>query len=181
MTNETLTPDLIAFVRDQKDRYEIYQCMLDYTRGIDRHERDRMVSAYHPDAYDEHGLKDGRAGEFVDWAISHHGDPKQRYQHYVTNHRVELDGDVAHAETYYLYLGSDSGTEGSLAGGRYIDRLEKRDGRWAIAHRVCVNDTVGGFSTLPRDSALPLFSTGPNNRLSDDISNMRPLGSTGAR
>ncbi len=30
-----------------------------------------------------------------------------RYQHYLLNHTVELDGDEAHAETYYLFVGTD--------------------------------------------------------------------------
>ena len=28
----------------------------------------------------------------------------------------------------------------SVSGGRYVDRFERRDGRWAIAARVCVRD-----------------------------------------
>jgi hypothetical protein len=32
------------------------------------------------------------------------------------------------------------GTPLSMGGGRYLDRFEKRDGRWAIAARVCVRD-----------------------------------------
>ena len=32
------------------------------------------------------------------------------------------------------------GTPFTMGGGRYIDRLEKRKGRWAIAARICVRD-----------------------------------------
>ena len=32
------------------------------------------------------------------------------------------------------------GTPLSMSGGRYLDRFEKRDGRWAIAARICVRD-----------------------------------------
>jgi hypothetical protein len=28
----------------------------------------------------------------------------------------------------------------SVSGGRYIDRFERREGVWAIAHRVCIRD-----------------------------------------
>ena len=28
----------------------------------------------------------------------------------------------------------------TMGGGRYVDRLEQRDGRWAIAARVCLRD-----------------------------------------
>jgi hypothetical protein len=40
-----------------------------------------------------------------------------------------------------MFVGMNrSGTPFGASGGRYIDRLEKRDGRWAIAARVCVRD-----------------------------------------
>ena len=53
---DMLIPDLAAFVREQKDRFDIQQCLLRYTRGVDRHDRELMLSAYWPDAFDEHGL-----------------------------------------------------------------------------------------------------------------------------
>jgi hypothetical protein len=40
-----------------------------------------------------------------------------------------------------MFVGmNQTGTPMAMSGGRYIDRLEKRDGRWAIAARVCVRD-----------------------------------------
>jgi hypothetical protein len=40
-----------------------------------------------------------------------------------------------------MFVGMNrTGTPMAMSGGRYIDRLEKRDGRWAIATRVCVRD-----------------------------------------
>ena len=61
--------------------------------------------------------------------------------------------------------------------GRYIDRFEKRDGRWAITHRVCVNEIIGHFiaAALPDEWRQAAFSTGPNTRSKDDISYARPL------
>ena len=41
MTEATLTPDLVQFIRDQKDRQEIWDCLLRYTRGVDRHDKGR--------------------------------------------------------------------------------------------------------------------------------------------
>jgi hypothetical protein len=63
------------------------------------------------------------------------------HQHCIFNVTCDLDGDVAHTETYYMFVGMNrTGTPMAMSGGRYIDRLEKRDGRWAIATRVCVRD-----------------------------------------
>ena len=46
----------------------------------------------------------------------------------------EIDGDVAHAETYWFYGAKNRDGSNWLAGGRYLDRLERRDGAWRIVH-----------------------------------------------
>lgn len=135
MTDVQLTPDLIAFIREQKDRADIQACLLRYTRGVDRHDRALMLSAYWPDAFDEHGVAEGHAAEFVDWAIGWHGEYQTRHQHIIANHNVEIDGDTAHGETYYIFWGENRMGPPTLAFGRYVDRFEKRDGEWRIAHR----------------------------------------------
>ena len=44
-----------ALAREMKDRQEIYDCIMRYCRGIDRLDREVLLSAYHPDAIDDHG------------------------------------------------------------------------------------------------------------------------------
>lgn len=173
----TIDAELLAFIRQQKDRQEILDCLHRYTRGVDRFDRDLMLSAYHPDAIDQHGVAEGVAGDFVDWAIGWHGEFQTRHQHIITNQTIELDGDVAHGETYYIFWGENREGPPSLAFGRYIDRFEKRNGRWAIAHRVCVNEKVGTFNevALPPEWATALSATGPCRRDRQDISYARPL------
>ncbi len=177
MADTELTPELIAFVREQKDRHEIYQALLRYTRGIDRFDKALMASAYHPDAIDEHGVAEGDPDQFTDWAIGWHGEFQHQHQHIITNHTVEIDGDVAHGETYYVFWGENREGPPTLAFGRYVDRFEKRDGRWAIAHRVCVNQISGSFNPVdvPEEYLSQMRATGPNTRDRDDISHDRPL------
>ena len=108
-----------------------------YTRGMDRLDRELARSAYHDDAVDDHGGFVATVEEFLDWAFDYHA--KQiRHQHYVSNHSVELDDDTAHAETYYTFVGTDRDETKpvEIVGGRYLDRFERRDGRWAIAAGV---------------------------------------------
>lgn len=173
----TIDADTLAFIRRMKDRLEILDCLHRYTRGVDRFDRDLMLSAYHADAVDQHGVAEGVAGAFVDWAISWHGQFQTRHQHIITNHTIELDGDTAHGETYYIFWGENREGPPSLCFGRYVDRFERRDGRWAIAHRVCVNEKVGTFNetALPPEWAAALASTGPCRRDAQDISYARPL------
>jgi hypothetical protein len=173
----TLPPDLVAFVREQADRQAILDCLHRYTRGVDRHDRALMLSAYHPDAWDDHGVAAGTAADFVDWAINWHHEFQTRHQHIITNHTVEIDGDTAHGETYYIFWGINRQGPPTLAFGRYIDRFEKRGGRWAIAYRVCINEhnTEGKAAQLPPEWQQMVESTGPNTRSKEDASYIRPL------
>ncbi|MFV3075033.1 nuclear transport factor 2 family protein [Niveispirillum fermenti] len=176
-TTAIIDADTLSFIRRMKDRQEILDCLHRYTRGVDRFDRDLMLSAYHADAIDQHGVAEGVAGAFVDWAIGWHGQFQNRHQHIITNHTIDLDGDTAHGETYYIFWGENREGPPSLCFGRYVDRFERRDGRWAIAHRVCVNEKVGTFNetALPPEWAAALSSTGPCRRDGQDISYARPL------
>jgi ketosteroid isomerase-like protein len=174
----SLEPELVAFLRQQKDRQEIMDCLLRYTRGVDRHDRALMASAYHPGAIDQHGVApDLNGDDFTDWAIGWHGEFQTRHQHIINNSSIELDGDVAHVETYYTFWADNRQGPPSLCFGRYLDRFEKRDGRWAIAHRVCVNELIGQFekSQISEQWAREAASTGPVTRDHADISYQRPL------
>jgi hypothetical protein len=85
---------------------------------------------------------------------------------------LDLNGDEAHGETYYMFWGDNKVGAPTLAFGRYIDRFEKRDGRWAIARRVCMTEhttTLGQLELPPEFTAL-MNSTGPSERSRDDIS-----------
>jgi len=178
--SETLTRDdeLMAFVRQAKDRQEILDCLHRYTRGVDRQDKALMLSAYHPDAVDQHGVVDDLSAEaFCDWAIGWHREFQTKHQHIISNHTVEIDGNTAHTETYYIFWGENREGPPSLCFGRYIDRLEKRNGRWGIAHRTCINELIGQFTKaeIPEDYAKLAFSTGPSTRDKTDLSYARPL------
>lgn len=177
MSDAPLTPELVAFVIQQKDRSDIYDALLRYTRGVDRHDRALMLSAYWPDAYDEHGVAEGLAADFVDWAIGWHGEFQTRHHHIIANHSVELDGDTAHGETYYIFWAENREGPPQLSFGRYVDRFEKRSGKWRIAHRVCVNELTAELHPLaiPDEWKAMIFKTGPNRRDKTDISYVRPL------
>lgn len=137
-----MTPEeLERTVAELADRQAINDCLMTYSRGIDRLDRELLISVYHEDAIDDHGVFVGNREEFADWAIAMHTATHLSHQHCIFNFTCDLDGDVAHTETYYMFVGmNQTGTPMAMSGGRYIDRLEKRDGRWAIAARVCVRD-----------------------------------------
>ena len=99
----TVDDELRDQVRRLTDRAEIYDCMQRYARGIDRQDRALLRSAYHDGAVDDHVGFVGVVDDFIDWAFAYHG-TQTRYRHYLANHTVDIDGDEAHAETYYLFI-----------------------------------------------------------------------------
>lgn len=48
--------EIEAEVREQRDRSEIWQVLMNYCRGVDRLDRELLLSCYHPDATDDHGI-----------------------------------------------------------------------------------------------------------------------------
>jgi ketosteroid isomerase-like protein len=133
--------ELATIVSEMQDRDAIWQCMLRYARGVDHFDRDLIRSAFHPDAVDDHGKFVGGPEEFADWAVRQHTEAHVGHQHNLFNHTCEVSGDVAHSETYFMFAGMNrNGAPLVLNGGRYLDRLEKRDGQWRIAYRTLVRD-----------------------------------------
>ncbi len=154
-----------------QDRQDILDCITRFCRGVDRLDRDLILSAYHPDAVDDHGIFVGGREDFTDWLLSAAG-KIQSSSHMITNHSCEIDGDVAHAETYVLTASMPM----KLSAGRYIDRLEKRGGVWRIAVRKLVLDwwmpTDGGATGITPDM---INAAGPPRRDKRDPSYERPL------
>ena len=132
---------------DRLERYlsrsEILEVLARYARGVDRGDADLLKSCYHPDAIEEHaGNYTGNAFAYIDGAV-----PRIRkmgvMQHLLSSTHIEFDGDVAWVETYVLTFARFAGSENStdtFTGGRLIDRFERRDGVWKIAHRRTVFD-----------------------------------------
>jgi len=154
------------------DREEIRKCLTRYTRGIDRHDAAFAASAYHPGATDDHTGYIGPGDSFPDWANAAHDSTWEAHQHYITNTTIDLDGDTAHVETYWIVVGrrkQNTGTD--MHGGRYVDRFEKRGGKWGIADRVCVYEW--GLRSEEAVQQLASFPLGTQDR--SDVSYMRPL------
>lgn len=134
------------------DKQAITELIYTYARAIDRCDLQLLRSCFHADSTHDHGEFEGSSRDFCDWAM----DLLQRLtatQHHIGNILIELDGDSAHAETYwvaYHRIPAEAGGSGVVAGrgeetdlfigGRYIDRLERRNDGWKIARRVGIHD-----------------------------------------
>jgi hypothetical protein len=160
-----------------KDRQAILDCIARHARGHDRHDIELLTSAYHPDGTDEHGHAINPGPKYGEWANAIHGAGSQLHTHNITTHICEINGDLAHCESYVIVLLLDkNGTTARMISGRYIDRLEKREGQWKIALRRSTVDVLlaGDASVLKH----PAFTAqGYTKGLWDkrDVSYQRPL------
>jgi len=133
--------ELERAVTELQDRQAISDVLATYSRAVDRLDRELLLSVYHDDAIDDHGVFVGTPEQFADWVVEMHTRTHLSHQHCIFNHTVDLDGDVAHVESYFMFVGLNRrGKPLAMSGGRYLDRMEKRAGSWAIAARVCVRD-----------------------------------------
>lgn len=145
-----------ADCRALQDKDEIQDVLIRYARAADLPDETLMKSVFHPGATDEHaGMFAGNMEDLIPkmmemakcFNILHHA---------ISNIKIELDGDVADSACYVI------GTMGYLingeqyhwlSGGRYVDRLERRNGEWRIARRVVHSDwdrVVRVDPTLPK-------------------------------
>lgn len=127
-------------VEELFDREEIYDVLVAYARGADRADADLIAAAYHDDAIEDHGgTFRGPASKYV--AMLRKALPSApRMTHMITNIHIELDGDSAVTECYFLTFSrrdaiGDEEAFDSLTMARAIDRFERRDGAWKITHR----------------------------------------------
>ena len=114
------------------DKQEITELLTRYLRSVDRGDVATLRSCYLPGATEDHGgLFAGPAQEYMDSITAALTHPRARTSHNMTNLLIELDGDVATAESYcvtFARIKADGEYYHSFTGARMIDRLERRDG-----------------------------------------------------
>jgi len=158
-----------------KDRQAILDCLKRYTRGADRHDVELIKSAFWPDAIISYG-RPITVEEFATWANSLHAAKFVQNQHHVTGQTVDIQGNIAHVESYVVYflLSNDSTTgTNTIGSGRYVEQYEKRNGEWRIKIREYIPDVLFE-GTTPIEMCPPeLGCLGKRDR--SDISYMRPL------
>ncbi|MEN3975736.1 nuclear transport factor 2 family protein [Emcibacter sp. SYSU 3D8] len=145
------------------DKQAIAEVMMTYCRALDHLDEPLLRSVFHPDSQHNHGFKGpssdpaaksepGKPGDFVAYALQALT-RMTRTHHQLGNIFVEVHGDVAYTEAYFTAYhrmrakgdpkaGSDAyETQMDLfVSGRYMDRMEKRNGVWKIARRTATTD-----------------------------------------
>jgi hypothetical protein len=165
----------VSQIREEwADREAIRDCLLRYTRGIDRADEDMLRSAYWPDATDSHcGFFSGSATEYIDQAVENSA-TRCPTVHIVTNEMIRINGSSAAVESYVyaIHVGMEfeEGVKRDvIASARYLDKFERRDDEWRIAAREVTIDwfreyadsldwTIGpfGFGDVDRGRQKPV-------------------------
>jgi hypothetical protein len=124
-------------------KMQIHAVMARFCRGADRLDREMMISAYYPDAWDDHGSFAGPPDQLADWVIALHRDHFLWTAHYIMNELVEVNQNEAVAETHVqgVFRFERDGKLFDMMGfGRYLDRFEKRGTEWRIKYRLATAD-----------------------------------------
>ena len=169
--------DRLARFERLSDRQDILDCLTRFSRGIDRLDRDLFLSAFHADSTIAAGSFVGGPVELYDWSSALHEAGQVATHHNLLNLTCDIEGETAHTETYYLFIGRNRDASNWIAGGRYIDRLERRDGAWKIALRTNAIEWSGIVPTMPIPfvDVADIYANGAPSRGKDDPSYQRPL------
>jgi len=138
----TIDQEKLMNIEELSARAEMHDVLLRYCRGLDRVDMSLVRGAFDEDAWIQFpaSLHVGSVDGFVEFLT---GEMPRfvRTMHFLGNSLIDFDGPhVAHVETYLQadHQGSEmhqwKGDYVKLWA-RYLDRFEKRDGRWLIARR----------------------------------------------
>jgi len=144
------------------DKEDIRDSMFRYARGVDRRDWEAVRETFHADGTDKHADFFGVRDDFIDWIrVRHEEVPKSK--HFLGNMLIEFSSDtVAIVETYFMAVmelsAESEGHRKMLLGdsdpgeidgtiridvlGRYLDRFEKRKGKWKVARRQVAFDAT---------------------------------------
>lgn len=124
------------------DRLAIAETLALYCRGIDRCDAEQLAAAFTPDALIDYGDGARPIAEVIPGLMTGLGSMRLT-QHNISNTVMRIAGDTAKAETNCVALHIIPSPQGEIeltVGGRYLDTLAKREGRWLIAERLYVMD-----------------------------------------
>lgn len=130
----------------RRDLDEIHDVLTRYARACDWLDDALLATVFFDDAEIDYGFFKGSGAEFRPLLMSVERSANKRW-HVAAQIAVDLQGDVAHVSSYQFSVSTVPGApqpqhELMHAYGYYMDRMERRQGRWGIARRKHV--ALGG-------------------------------------
>ncbi len=134
--------DISAQLQALLEREKIRNCIINLARGEDRRNAEQITASYWPGSLTDYGVFKGSFDDYLAWVVP--GSPAIPVtQHILGQTFIDLQGDIALAETHvtsYHRINMGSEERDTVIGGRYLDRLEKRNREWRIAQRTMLYD-----------------------------------------
>ncbi|AUW58913.1 nuclear transport factor 2 family protein [Sphingobium sp. SCG-1] len=122
-------------------RQQIADLTMAYCRGVDRADEALLASIFHSDSTVVSGAYNGNGQGFASEICQIVRTAFAQTFHSIANQWIDVTGDAAVGETYVIAIATTAdGASQILTGGRYIDRFERREGRWKFAERTFVSD-----------------------------------------
>lgn len=148
-------------LEDLAAREAIRQQLHNYCRAMDRRDDTLGYAVWHEDGTADYGVGifQGLGRDFVDQVSRNHL-RRTVHSHQVATIGIEVNGDRAASEAYAtvrLQTVGEGVTTEEFYAGRYLDRWSRRDGRWAIDHRIWVLDF--DHAPYPVQTRLPIGSS----------------------
>jgi SnoaL-like domain len=173
----TGTTTLDARVQEMLDHHDIRKLLNTYCHGCDRGDGAMMHSVYADDSWDDHGRYKGKGKDFTETVMRSFADHGNKCVHLLGQSMINVTGDRAGAETYFLATILNKGARGeeliTLLAGRYVDVLERSPDGWMIKDRLVVRD----WSRLLAAEADPLAQDNfAEAKLSEEDPSYRALG-----
>lgn len=134
-------------LQEMLDHYEIRKVLAEYCHACDRADGAMMAACYTgDDSFDDHGTVKASGPEYVRVMMDRIVERTEAMAHILGQSLIEVEGDSAGAETFFIGFFKLPGADGEPARmnqlvGRFVDRLERIEGQWRIRHRTCVRDT----------------------------------------
>lgn len=167
-TNQTkLHQDLESRLQILLDERDIREVLLRYCRGVDRCDAALIASCYHEDAIDDHGSWFVNGPEVAKLVVDAIKPGSAVAMHFVGNTLIEVEGDIAFAESYLLaFRAYDQGgrSYNRTRAARFNDRFERRQGQWRISERVVTDDWDRVDEVLQRQEGHALFRRGSKDQ-----------------
>jgi SnoaL-like domain len=130
-------------LQEMLDHYQITKVLNEYCHGCDRLEQEQMAGVYLEDSWDDHGRNKCPGKQYAKIAIANLAANTNSCSHVMGQSLIRVDGNEAGAETYFIAIVRVPRGEGEALnqiGGRYVDKLQRIDGKWKIKHRICARD-----------------------------------------
>lgn len=133
-------------LQEMLDHFEIRKTLALYCHACDRVDAALLSSVYAgEDSFDDHGLVRASGPEYAERMAEMIVETTDVVSHTLGQSIIEIDGDEARAETFFIAfltaLGEDGQPRLSQLSGRFVDRFERLGEGWKIKHRIAVHDT----------------------------------------